>query len=898
MKKLLFIALPNRSSTSGLRICVIGFVFSLFWVFACSTLPAKTLQDSPEFSDADIEFFESKVRPLLVNNCYECHGNDPEDLEGGLSVTSRKAILAGGDSGPAIVPGDPDESLVIQAINYDDVYEMPPSSKMAKVDIDILTEWVRRKAPWPADSDVAVAKKAFDWRALKKEHWCWQPIVKPPVPKVKDTDWPLDELDNFILAKLEKSSLSPANPADKRSLIRRAYFDLAGLPPEPSAIAEFENDSSPEAFAKVVDGLLSSPAFGERWARHWMDLVRYAETCGHEFDFPIPNAYRYRDYLIRSFNADVPFDQFMTEHIAGDLLEKPRRHPDEEYNESVIGTGFWFLHEAVHGPVDVKGDETGRIENQIDVLCKTFLGLTVACARCHDHKFDAISATDYYALAGFLQSSRRQLAMIDTGRKIEKAYKQHVSRTPEANRLLKQWLGKLADADSKKLEVNVAAAVEWLRQDPTWNQPLPHKIQGQSFKNHKATAGKVQVQRLKPEKNFRLAGNKQLWWRDGKPGDTLSIPFELPASLLDGETKVEISASLTYAHDYGIAKISLGENTLSEIDFYNKQLTNKKISLGAAELSPGKQVLKIEITGSHPDAAKRHMFSIDYLEVKPLTESVAEGIAIDEFAAKKKVDLKSLQNWVQMFQRPELAKPEHDLHFISRLTRSRNSFKKEKAGKRLRADVNAEIAKQNKLELFEDFANLDGWFSTGFAFENYWRESNGISLAGSAIAKQGIAHSGLDGKKLHGALRSPTFTLEHDQVHILCRGKNVFARLVIDGFEMDAFRALLFKGAKADINSPSQFTWLTLGEDVANYKGHRAFIEFVDHGDGFCELDEIRFSNKNDPKPELLPSRIAAASLAGNPKNAKQLARGFVKSLKRAAANSESTDVLLSLIHI
>ncbi len=217
--------------------------------------------------------------------------------------------------------------------------------------------------------------------------------------------WPAEPLDRFVLSRLEQKDLQPAPPADRHTLIRRAYFDLIGLPPTAEKVQQFIHDPSPQAWTNVVDGLLASPQFGERWARHWLDLVRYAETRGHEFDFDVPHAWQYRDYVIRAFNADVPYNQFVTEQIAGDLLEQPRTDPTGATNESVLGTGFWFLGDWVHSPVDIRLDETDRVDNQIDVMGKTFLGLTLGCARCHDHKFDAISAKDYYSLAGFLNSS-------------------------------------------------------------------------------------------------------------------------------------------------------------------------------------------------------------------------------------------------------------------------------------------------------------------------------------------------------------------------------------------------------------------------------------------------------------------------------------------------------------
>jgi hypothetical protein len=290
-------------------------------------------------------------------------------------------------------------------------------------EIAVLTKWVELGVPWPKDEPAGTAgsDKVFNLEARRKARWCWQP-VKPQTPSaVKDADWPRQPLDRFILARLEEKGLAPAKPADRPALIRRAHFDLIGLPPTAEEVEAFVNDPSSKAFEKVVDRLLDSPHFGERWARHWMDLVRYAETFGHEFDYPIPHATLYRDYLIRALNADVPYNQLVVEHLAGDLLAEPRQHPTDGYNESIIGTGFWWFGEATHAPVDVKGDEAGRVDNQIDVMTKTFLGLTVACARCHDHKFDAISTKDYYALAGYLKSSRRQEAMLDPHGKIAKA---------------------------------------------------------------------------------------------------------------------------------------------------------------------------------------------------------------------------------------------------------------------------------------------------------------------------------------------------------------------------------------------------------------------------------------------------------------------------------------------
>ncbi|WP_210420958.1 PSD1 and planctomycete cytochrome C domain-containing protein [Lacipirellula limnantheis] len=374
--------------------------------------------DGAPFSSEQIEFFEAKIRPLLVTHCQECHG--PDLQEANLRLDSRAALLSGGDTGAAIEPGQPEASLLIDAVRYGDVYQMPPTEQLAAGDVALLEEWVRIGAPWSpgAEGAVAEAKPAFDLQARKAGHWAWHRVVRPSPPELADAS-ATTPIDAFVLAKLDDAGLAPASQADRATLLRRATFDLTGLPPTWAEIEAFERDESPDAFARQVDRLLASPHFGERWGRHWLDVVRYAETLGHESDFPLTNAWRYRDYVIRALNADVPYDEFVQEHIAGDLFDSPRIHPTERFNESILATAFWYLGEAVHAPVDSRADQATRLENQVDVLTKAFLGLTVACARCHDHKFDAISTRDYYALAGFAASSHQQVACLDPNGELE-----------------------------------------------------------------------------------------------------------------------------------------------------------------------------------------------------------------------------------------------------------------------------------------------------------------------------------------------------------------------------------------------------------------------------------------------------------------------------------------------
>ena len=379
------------------------------WTVLASLFGSSSLQAA---EPADLEFFEKRIRPLLATHCYECHSVKAKKLKANLRLDSRKAILKGGDSGPVISSDTPEKSLLLEAVRYE-AYEMPPKGKLSAEDIAAFEKWVKLGAPWSEEPEPVADSEPppFDLEARKKSHWCWQPIRAPRIPDVKDMAWSRDDLDRFVLAKLEERGFKPAPSVDRRTLIRRLSFDLIGLPPTPEEVDAFVADTTPNALEKVVDRLLESPHFGERWGRHWLDLVRYAESRGHEFDNDTPNAWQYRDYVIRALNADVPYDQFVKEHIAGDVLNPPRLNPEKKFNESILGTGFWHLGEWAHSPVDIRKDETDRFDNMLDVMSKTFLGVTVACARCHDHKFDAISQKDYYALSGFLQGcDYRQVA--------------------------------------------------------------------------------------------------------------------------------------------------------------------------------------------------------------------------------------------------------------------------------------------------------------------------------------------------------------------------------------------------------------------------------------------------------------------------------------------------------
>lgn len=355
------------------------------------------------------EFFESRVRPVLVTHCYACHTSSQL---GGLRLDSREGLLKGGKSGPALVPGKPEESLLIRAVQQvDEKLKMPMGGKLKDQEIADLMEWVKAGAPWPQSQSAPPSTGSGDAliTAARRQFWSFLPIRKPALPQVKNASWVKRPLDRFVLSRLEAEGLVPAKSADRRTLIRRASLDLIGLPPAPEEVDAFLNDSSPNAFAKVVDRLLASPHYGERWGRYWLDVARYAEDDvrggspkGREV---YPNAWRYRDWVIEAFNRDMPYDFFVKAQIAGDLLEQQTNAASKSAFRLAAATGFLGLGVWIYDNAPPPEGRANERDDRIDTLTRGLLGLTVACARCHDHKYDPISVKDYYALAGVFAST-------------------------------------------------------------------------------------------------------------------------------------------------------------------------------------------------------------------------------------------------------------------------------------------------------------------------------------------------------------------------------------------------------------------------------------------------------------------------------------------------------------
>ncbi len=348
------------------------------------------------------EFFEKKIRPLLLAHCVECHTD--KKVKGKLWMDSRASLLKGGETGPAIVPGKPEASLLIKAVHYkSDELKMPPKGKLKDSEIADLEKWIKDGAVWPnsGTTETKIDPKSPLFTVEQKKFWAFQPITKPQPPQVKGQTWIKTPIDSFILAELEKKKLTPNGQAEKRVLLRRVTYNLTGLPPTPEETQAFLNDNSPEAWSKVLDRLLASPAYGERWGRHWLDIARYADSNGLDENTAFGNAWRYRDYVVKSFNADKPYNEFVLEQIAGDLLPDADTNPDR-----LTATGFLSLGPKILAEPDKQKMKLDIADEQLDTIGKSILGLTLGCARCHDHKFDPIPTRDYYSLLGIFTSTR------------------------------------------------------------------------------------------------------------------------------------------------------------------------------------------------------------------------------------------------------------------------------------------------------------------------------------------------------------------------------------------------------------------------------------------------------------------------------------------------------------
>jgi hypothetical protein len=411
--------------------------FAFLFVLASFALahPVRAVEQDAK----GVEFFEKKIRPVLIEHCYACHSASAEKVKGGLLLDTKAGTLKGGDSGAMFEPNKPEKSLLIKALQYtDDELKMPPKAKLPKQVIADFEQWIAMGAPDPRDTD-NTKTRTIDLEAGRK-FWSFQLPHLHPVPAVKDVAWVKNDIDRFVLAKLEEKQLQPVKLADRRTLIRRVYFDLIGLPPTPEQVEAFVNDRRPEAFAELIDRLLASPRYGERWARHWLDVARYAEDQAHTFGVkPKTNAYRFRDWVIKAFNDDMPYDRFVRLQIAGDLVP-----PSEgDLFTRIAGLGFLGLGAEYYKNSQKEQVIAEELDDRVDTLTRGFLGLTVACARCHDHKFDPIPQRDYYSLAGVFNGSTLTDMPLASPDEV-KRYNDAQARLKEQDDKVKLWLGEQA----------------------------------------------------------------------------------------------------------------------------------------------------------------------------------------------------------------------------------------------------------------------------------------------------------------------------------------------------------------------------------------------------------------------------------------------------------------------
>ena len=419
--------------------------------------------------DSDgLHFFETKIRPILAQRCYECHSASAKKSQGGLQVDTKASFLAGGDSGPAIVPGKPQESLLIAAIGYDGDIQMPPDGKLPAAEIALLTTWVQRAALLPDDTATAAVKKKIDYTTAGT-FWSFQPVRAIAPPPVVAWEWVQRPVDAFVLASLEQQKLKPALPADRRTLLRRVSFDLIGLPPTPEEIEQFEQDSSSDAYPQLVERLLSSAHYGERWGRHWLDLARYSDEPA-PWDTTNAQAWLYRDWVVEAFNADMHYDEFVRHQLATDLM--PDSTSSNRAALGFIGMSPVYWKELQLDKEVIKVTVADEWEERVDAVSRTFLGLSVACARCHDHKFDPISAEDYYAIAGVLANTRLiDLPMIPgpEGTLAMQAVQQAAKLKAEI-KAIEELKPPPADRDQKIAEIKKQIATA--EQTPHYSSPL------------------------------------------------------------------------------------------------------------------------------------------------------------------------------------------------------------------------------------------------------------------------------------------------------------------------------------------------------------------------------------------------------------------------------------------
>ena len=780
-----------------------------------------------ELTQEEAAYFETHIRPVLAERCLSCHSAEGGSL-GGVSLDTAEGAAA------VLIPGNPDESRLIRALRHESDIHMPPGGKLPDAAIARFEEWVKMGAPDPRGASGPAPLKTFNLQE-RAQFWCFQPRQDPDPPKTRRQDWASNAIDQFILARLEREGLEPAPEADRRTLIRRLSFALTGLPPTPEETAAFLNDASPRAYEALVDRLLASPHFGERWARHWMDLARYAESRGHESDGSIVNAWMYRDYLIRAFNADLPYDRLTMEHLAGDLLPDPRLHPTERYNESPIGTAFYHLGDTTHSPVDIRQNEAERLDNMIDVSTKTFLSLTVACARCHDHKFDAVSTKDYYALHTILASSRfanHDLYPVEETRA-------WVEQLDAVRPQLRESFLKARTAEAEAFEAYLSAAAEAVLADESARAereaPTAEPVLFADFENEAWGAAGWTAQGeafgAGPAQG-NLEGQAGV---GGFQGKRFANSFH--GGL--GATGALLSPSFVIEHDFINLRVGGGayEEETGALLVVGGRVVRSAVGAGSGSLRMTTwdvsalrgQTAHLELVDWR--GGKDGYILVDHIEMsaRPAVNYELDGNFIAESAKKRGLDAKRLSGLAKAFARlyrlRNSEKPPkrtaHEQALYPLFERAAAASKGEQKSAPRLSDAAGEPI------LLADFrtGGWEGWYASGEAFGGKPSTQGGFAMRSDGTVDRftGAGLMSVRSSRLPGAVRSPTFVVERDFISVEAMGRGAQLRVILNNFQLirdPLYGQLDFR--KLNANRPE---WRRF--DMSRWRGQRAYVEIL-----------------------------------------------------------------------
>lgn len=810
---------------------------------------------------SSVEFFEKRIRPVLVKHCYECHSAATPDLKGGLRLDSRDFIRKGGESGPAVVPGNTKKSLLLDAIRHES-FEMPPDRKLPDDVITDFEEWIRNGASDPRDRPPSAEEVSeLSWKTVlgeRRNWWSLQPVIAAE-PPASEANHPIDA---FVNAKQSKAGVKPVQLASPQVLARRLSLVLTGLPPAPADVERFASDcmTDPDAaYEALVERLLDSPHFGEHWARHWMDVVRFAETHGYEWNHEIRDAWRYRDYLIRAFNSDVPYDQLVREHIAGDLLESPRVNAQRGVNESIMGTAFWRFGELGHDDcVEFPEIRFDALDNQIDTFAKAFQGLTISCARCHDHKIDAISTQDYYALLGMLESCSQVVHTVDLPERIVDV----VAETQELKKKLREQLANQWLAAVDQSRGAIASAITANSPGEKSASPLAKHIANANLDRSdpgyllgRLARRDAGVDKESLADTGDLSQSYWLWYPEGNaaadaPIDTRYFRRQIVVPDDRGVTKAVCffagDDSVTFYVNGNSVGTGNGHPALIGVD-----LTHK--------LKAGCNELAVAITNGNPAVQPNPggwigVIRVDFNRGDPLlfysdsnwksSRTVKDGWQIDSFANDDWVDAMELGKagispWG--FPWPKLSHVRREVDLATLWSILRKEYTAEQT---LRVTSNAE-----NFELWADLgaSETPGWSASGLGL------SSGPSRAGeftlthegdqvvAAVLPAGL-YTNLTSDRLNGSLRSPWIPTnrKYISVQLVGDGRSMI-RPVVDTCGLNEFA-----GGGLQYLAGGVTTWKQLPTSAGG--SHRSFIELVTKSDNPRWPDRPGRAGTNDAK--------------------------------------------------